>query len=136
MGMNLRVDPSDAVPIWKQVEDGVRRLVASGALERGGSVPSVRELARDLRVNPATIAKAYQRLTEAGVLMVRRGEGTFVADAPPAMVRSERRRTLAASAGRYAAVAFTIGATLEEATGELDTVWEKLDRSAAKGGNG
>lgn len=78
MERTLRVDPSDSTPIWSQIEEGVRRLVASGALAAGAAVPSVRELARELRVNPATVAKAYQRLCEAELLVVRRGEGTFV----------------------------------------------------------
>ena len=56
----------------------------------------------DLRINPATVAKAYQRLTDAGVLTVRRGEGTYVADAPPAMSKAERARILSEAAGRYA----------------------------------
>jgi GntR family transcriptional regulator len=54
----LRIDPSDATPIWSQIEEGLRRLVASGALGPGAVVPSVRDLARELRVNPATVAKA------------------------------------------------------------------------------
>ena len=62
----LSVDPRDARPIWRQIEDGMRRLVASGALPVGTAVPSVRELARELRINPATVSKAYQRLTADG----------------------------------------------------------------------
>ena len=54
----IRIDPSDATPIWSQIEEGLRRLVASGALKPGAAVPSVRDLARDLNVNPATVAKA------------------------------------------------------------------------------
>ena len=95
MSRSLTVDPGDAAPIWRQIEQGVRRLVASGALRPGSPVPSVRELSLELRVNPATVAKAYQRLTQAGVLAMRRGEGTFVADSPPA-----RRVTAAGSCGR------------------------------------
>ncbi|HEY0787917.1 MAG TPA: GntR family transcriptional regulator, partial [Thermoanaerobaculia bacterium] len=73
----LQINPTDSVPIWKQIEEEVRRLVALGAFKPGTAVPSVRELAQRLRINPATVAKAYQRLTDAGVLAVRRGEGTF-----------------------------------------------------------
>ena len=98
----LRIDPSSATPIWSQIEDGLRRLVASGALKPGAAVPSVRDLASDLRINPATVAKAYQRLTDAGVLTVRRGDGTYVADAPPAMSKAERARILREAAGRFA----------------------------------
>ena len=88
------MDPSDSTPIWSQIEEGLRRLVASGALAPGAAVPSVRDLARELSVNPATVAKAYQRLAEAGVLSVRRGDGTYVADAPRAMGKPMRQKAM------------------------------------------
>ena len=71
----------------------------------------MRDLARELRINPATVAKAYQRLTEAGVLTVRRGDGTYVADKPPAMSKAERARLLREAAVRYASLAATLGVT-------------------------
>jgi GntR family transcriptional regulator len=129
----LRVDPKDAAAIWRQIEEGMRRLVSTGALAAGAAVPSVRDLARQLLVNPATVAKAYQRLVEAGVLAVRRGEGTFVSATPPVMRRSERRRLLREAALRYAAVAATVGATAAEAVGELEDVLEELPRKEAQG---
>ena len=120
MTRGLRIDPTDAVPLWRQIEENVRRLVASGALRPGAAVPSVRDLARDLSINPATVAKGYQRLVDAGVLAVRRGEGTFVADAPPALGRGEREKELAAGSLRYASLAVTLGATNEEAVGRVE----------------
>lgn len=126
MQRKLVVDPSDAVPVWKQIEEGMRRLVATGAMPRGAPVPSVRELAKNLRVNPATVAKAYQRLSEAGVLKVKRGEGTFVEENPPALRRGERREALREGAGRYASLAYTLGAAREEAADELDNAWKDL----------
>ena len=134
MGKTLHVDPSDAVPIWKQIEHGVRRLVASGALSPGALAPSVRDLSRELRVNPATVAKAYQRLTDAGVLTVRRGEGTFVSETPPAVSKAERQRDLREGAVRYASLAKTIGAASGEAVEELESAWQRLERGAARGG--
>jgi GntR family transcriptional regulator len=112
---SLSVDPSDAVPLWKQIEENVRRLVASGALKPGAAVPSVRDLARELSINPATVAKGYQRLVDSGVLAVKRGEGTFVADKPPAPARGEREKELQAAATRYASLAVTLGVASEEA---------------------
>src|SRR5881275_3009 len=83
------INPTDPAPIWRQIEEGVRRLIALGALQSGAPVPSVRDLAKDLRVNPNTVARAYQRLTEGGVLSVKRGEGTYVADEPPVTRKAE-----------------------------------------------
>jgi DNA-binding transcriptional regulator YhcF (GntR family) len=120
------VDARDPVPVWKQIEDGVRRLVASGALRPGGLIPSVRDLARDLRVNPMTVSKAYQRLAEAGVLEVRRGEGTFVARGAPLMTRGEKTRELAEAAARFAAVGVTLGASIDEAIRAVDVAWQSL----------
>lgn len=125
----LRIDPSDPTPIWSQIEEGVRRLVASGSLAPGSAVPSVRDLARDLNVNPATVARAYQRLTESGVLTVRRGDGTYVADTPPPMSRGERARILREAAARYASLAATLGVDESEAARALMDAWKKEGRS-------
>jgi GntR family transcriptional regulator len=133
MRQTLAVDPADAAPIWRQIEDGVRRLVAAGALEHGAAVPSVRELARELRVNPATVAKAYQRLVDAGVLAVRRGEGTYVADEPPPMSEAERAGVLREAATRYASVGVTLGAGLGEARREFEQAWRGFEKQR-KGG--
>ncbi|HKA35425.1 MAG TPA: GntR family transcriptional regulator [Thermoanaerobaculia bacterium] len=126
MSRSLRVNPADATPIWSQIEEGMRRLVASGALAPAAAVPSVRDLARELSVNPATVAKAYQRLSDSGVFVVRRGEGTFVADSPPSMRKEERRRELSDGAVRYASLAATLGATLPESAEELSSAWKGL----------
>ena len=120
------MDPSDSTPIWSQIEEGLRRLVASGALAPGAPVPSVRDLARDLSINPATVAKAYQRLAEAGVLSVRRGDGTYVADSPPSMGKEKRHKALREGALRYASLAATLGAALTESAEELKAAWKAL----------
>jgi GntR family transcriptional regulator len=118
-GRGLSVDPSDAIPLWKQIEENVRRLVASAALRPGSAMPSVRDLARDLSINPATVAKGYQRLVDAGILSVKRGEGTFVADKPPSVPRGEREKELEGGAMRYASLAVTLGAPNEEAVEQV-----------------
>jgi GntR family transcriptional regulator len=118
----FKIDPSSAVPIWKQIEDAVRSHVASGALGPGEAVPSVRALATDLVVNPATVARAYQRLVDGGILAVKRGEGTFVAERPRTPGRMERARILREGAARYAQAAAVAGADFEQAAEELATV--------------
>lgn len=116
----VKIEPSDAVPIWKQIEDGVRRLVASGQSPPGTAIPSVRELAKELRVNPATVSKAYGRLTAAGVLVVRRGEGTFIAERTARELAADRSRILADGARSYAEVAHSVEAGLAETVTELE----------------
>lgn len=123
---SLRIEPADPRPIWRQIEEGVQHLVASGALAAGTAVPSVRDLARELQINPATVSKAYQRLTDAGILSVRRGDGTYVADAPPALPRETRERKLRDGAVRYAGVAVTLGVSEEEAVESLRDAWRTL----------
>ena len=124
----LRIDPSDAIPIWKQIEEGVHHLVATGTLGPNDAVASVRELARELRVNPLTVSKAYRRLAEAGVLTVRRGEGTFVAPEPPRMPSRERRHKLRDAARRFAGTARTLSAGDEESLEAVREALREIDR--------
>ena len=132
----LRIDPTDPRPIWRQIEESVRHMVASGAMPPASPVPSVRDLARDLQVNPATVSKAYQRLTDRGVLTVRRGDGTYVADRPPALADEERAKKLGEGALRYVSLAATLGATREEALDGVEAAWASLGNGRPGGGQG
>ncbi|MEM1248878.1 MAG: GntR family transcriptional regulator [Acidobacteriota bacterium] len=125
--MRIRIDTADARPIWSQLEDQFRLLIGSGALAPGSAVPSVRDLARELVVNPATISKAYRSLTASGLLEVRRGQGTFVAADALQMGDAERGRELAQAAGRYAVTAKSLQVPLERAEQELQSSWNGLD---------
>jgi len=117
------VDTTLPTPIWSQIEEGVRYQVAAGRLDPGAALPSVRDLAREHRINPNTVAKAYQRLAAAGVVEARRGEGTFVAKAPPEISAAARARLLREGAERFAALAVTIGATAAQAAAAMDAAW-------------
>jgi GntR family transcriptional regulator len=75
----LTLDPRDARPLYAQIIDGLRRALVVGALRAEDPLPSVRELAAQLVVNPRTVLQAYRELEREGVLYVRRGQGTFVA---------------------------------------------------------
>jgi GntR family transcriptional regulator len=128
----LKIDPAAATPIWRQIEDELRRRVASGRLRPGEAIPSVRELCRSLRVNPATVSKAYQRLTEAGLLEVRRGEGTFVAALTEEQLRAERQRLLDEAAAGFVRVAGSVAASREEAMRAARSMWDAMN----EGGRG
>jgi GntR family transcriptional regulator len=124
----IDINLSNAAPIWRQIEEGMRRMISLGSLSPGDVVPSVRDLAQQLRVNPNTVARAYQRLTDAGVFAVRRGEGTFVADTPAPLKKSERTDTLRDAASRYAGTALSVGASIEEACAALENAYERHTR--------
>jgi len=89
-----RVDPSDGEPVFAQIVRSVKRAVATGALGPGDRLPSVRELAKELVINPNTIAKAFRALEAEGVTVSRRGAGTFVAERRVFVRAAERRRRL------------------------------------------
>lgn len=75
--MLITVDPADPRPIYAQIVDEVRRALVVGTLLPDDPLPSTRQLAADLRVNPNTVAQAYQELERQNVVYVRRGQGTF-----------------------------------------------------------
>lgn len=85
------IDSRSPTPLWGQISTRIRVAVASGELQPGEPLPSVRELARRLRVNPATVAKAYKDLVNAGFAESRHGAGTFVREVSRDR-RSEERR--------------------------------------------
>jgi GntR family transcriptional regulator len=127
----IRIDPTLPTPIWSQIEESVRYLVASSALRPGDALPSVRDLAREQRINPNTVAKAYQRLVDGGIVATRRGEGTFVAERPPAMPAAEKARLLREGATRFSSLAVNLGATQAEAVATVQAAWPSGE---AKGG--
>jgi GntR family transcriptional regulator len=77
--MLLTIDPSDVRPMYQQIADGVRMLIASGCLKEGVLLPSVRQLANDLGVNLNTVATAYRELQNEGLIAIRPGAGCVVA---------------------------------------------------------
>lgn len=88
--MWLQVNPRSAVPLYQQVVDEVKAAVAKRLLEPGDKLPSVRELAVELVLNPNTVAKAYQELERERVIEVQRGRGTFIAQTFNVPNREER----------------------------------------------
>ena len=80
--MLIHIQPTDPRPIYVQIMDEVRRARVIGTLQPEDPLPSVRQLAADLRVNPTTVQQAYRELEREGVVYVRRGQGTFATMAP------------------------------------------------------
>ncbi len=121
----VEVRPQDPRPIYVQIMDEVRRAVAMGDLEQGDPLPSVRNLAADIRVNPNTVAKAYRELESEGTVQGRRGRGTFVAPTADAAeerlrLRGEVARRALRDAHRHGLSAAELVSALEEEAGAAD----------------
>ncbi len=116
----VSVDPRDRTPIYVQLERGLRAAIAAGRLQPGDRLPTVRQLAVDLRVNANTVARVYGELERRGVLETRRGVGSFVS-ATPAQARPprEHHRRLNAFVTRLLADADSAGFTIDEVTAAL-----------------
>jgi GntR family transcriptional regulator len=89
-----KVDPGSSEPLFQQIVNRVKQAVALGRLNPGDRLPSVRELAKELVINPNTIARAFRELESEGVTLSRRGSGTFVAERKVVLKAEERRRRL------------------------------------------
>jgi GntR family transcriptional regulator len=89
--MQIRLDFRSGIPIYGQIMDQVKHLVATGVLRPGDQLPTVRQLATDLRVNFNTVARAYRLLDEAGIISTQHGRGTYILGEGP-LERSEQQR--------------------------------------------
>lgn len=92
--MEIRLTPSDGVPVYRQIINQVRYLVASGRLKPGEELPPIRSLAERLVINPNTVVHAYAELVRDGVLISRHGAGTYVAERAVAPSPIEARQVL------------------------------------------
>ncbi len=111
----VAIDPRDATPIYAQLERGLRAAIATGRLQAGDQLPTVRQLAVELQVNANTVARVYLELERAGVLETRRGVGLFVAATPArAHPPRDRERRLEAFVTRILADAAAGGVTLDD----------------------
>ena len=120
--MQVSIDLRDRTPIYIQLERGLRAAIAAGRLRAGDQLPTVRQLAGDLRVNANTVARVYSELERAGVLETRRGVGSFVsATRAQARPRRERDRRLNAFVTRLLADADTEGFTSDDVLAALRT---------------
>jgi GntR family transcriptional regulator len=117
------VNPRDALPLHAQLERSIRVAIASRRLRPGDPLPTVRQLAIALRINPNTVAKVYTHLEQSGTLATRRGVGTSVADAPKSERNQEAREAeLRAVATRALVDASSRGFSAADLRRELQTL--------------
>jgi GntR family transcriptional regulator len=125
----FHVRPQSGEPIYEQLVRQIKHAITTGALKSGNRMPTVRELAAQLVVNPNTIARAYRELEQAGLLESTVGRGTFVKFSPPRLFREERRKRLQP----YIDQLIAEGRALNFSSKELQ---EQLEESLKKGAKG
>jgi GntR family transcriptional regulator len=112
--MRFRVNPSSVEPVYAQIVRQAREAVARGTLRPGDRLPTIRELAMDLVINPNTIAAAYREMERTGLVNTQRGRGTFIAEMAPPTSITERRRLLQPRIDALLTEAAHLGLTEEE----------------------
>src|SRR5260370_6614568 len=116
MMLPVKVDPHDPTPLYAQLEQAIRMAVATGRLAPGDQLPTVRQLAVDLRINANTVAKVYLTLERDGVILTRRGVGSFISDKveTSAHQAARRQKQLLLLAERFLTEATALGFTPRE----------------------
>ncbi|MGA7156472.1 MAG: GntR family transcriptional regulator [Acidobacteriaceae bacterium] len=112
--MLIRVQASSGVPIYLQIESQVKHAIAAGALKLDDPLPPVRKLAAELRINPNTVARAYQNLERDGILRTVPGGGCYVNKQSPGLLKSEKLRRLRPMATQLAVEAIQLQLTQSE----------------------
>lgn len=121
------LDPKTGVPVYRQITDQVLVAIASGALTAGDQLPTVRQLAVDLSINPNTVVRAYKELEIRGFLSTQQGSGTFVTDQPVPGAEIQRQKRLSLMVAEFVARAAGEGYTVNE-------IMERLGELSAESG--
>lgn len=114
MPLTISIDAKSGVPFYRQIIDQVKTAIATGRVEPGDRLPTVRQLAVDLSVNPNTVSRAYTELELTGLVETQMGSGTFVGQRPVQLDDVERKRMLDQICQEFLSRAATHGFTLEE----------------------
>jgi GntR family transcriptional regulator len=113
--MHLQIDSKSGIPIYLQLIEQIKHLVASGKLNEGEQLPTVRQLAVDLEINPNTVAKSYAELERQGIIERRQGIGTFVRLRRQALTAEERSEKLTTLCANFLAQVHQYGFEPQEA---------------------
>ncbi|MDB6024820.1 MAG: ytrA 1 [Verrucomicrobiales bacterium] len=124
--MQIQITSHDGVPIYLQIFNQVKHLVASGRLSAGEEVPPIRVLAEQLVVNPNTVARAYLELERAGVVTKRHGAGTYISEAASTVSRREKLKLLTQRVDSLLVEAGHLGIDLKEV---VELVRERHDET-------
>ena len=127
--MAFKVDPHSGEPLWRQLVEAVKYEVASGALQNGHQLPSIRALAGELKINPRTVVKAYEELEHAGLVVMQQGRGVFIRAQGESAPASTRRKVLGEMVKRLLAEASRLGANADEVRNIVNEVATEMEKT-------
>jgi GntR family transcriptional regulator len=128
----IHLDSRSDAPLFEQVVFAVKAAVARGDAAPGDRLPSVRDLARDLSINPNTVVRAYEVLERDGVVVRRQGSGCFVSDRGSDLAAGERQRQLFELLRKAVTEAFHLGFRIEDVTKALEQCLQEYDFDGKK----
>jgi GntR family transcriptional regulator len=116
----IKLSYEDGVPIYRQIVNQLKQLIASGRLPAGSELPPIRKLAQSIVINPNTVAKAYKELEYQGIIYTRKGTGCFVSDKGSPLSKNERERIISEYVQQLLTQAKLLNYTYEEIIQEID----------------
>jgi GntR family transcriptional regulator len=119
----FRLDADSGVPVYRQLIDQVTGALASGSLAAGNQLPTVRQMAVDLAINPNTVMRAYREMEIRGILETQQGTGTFISRQKPRRPDAERQRQLSQLVSDFLARAGSAGFTVEELLEQINDLY-------------
>jgi GntR family transcriptional regulator len=131
--MQIHIDNASNRPVYRQIIDQIKRDIAMGRLIKDEKLPTVRQLAAQLAINPNTIAKAYRQLESEGIIVTRPGAGAFIANLDSNLSRAVRKRLLSDELERIAVEAFHMQIDRETLLELFNNAVEKLNVPSRKG---
>ena len=134
--MQIRIDSASNRPVYRQIIDQIKRDIAMGRLIKDEKLPTVRQLAAQLTINPNTIAKAYRLLESEGIIVTKPGAGAFIANLDSSLSRAVRKRLLSDELERIAVEAFHMQIDRQTLLELFNNAAEKLNAPSKKSPSG
>ena len=131
--MQIRIDNASSRPVYQQIMDQIKRDIALGRLIKDEKLPTVRQLAGQLAINPNTIAKAYRQLEQEGIIVTKPGAGAFVANLDSNLSRAVRKKLVSEELERIAVEAFHMQIDKQTLLQWFDDAVEKFNLPTKKG---
>lgn len=132
----FKLDFNSPVPLYAQLKDQVLNLISSGKIQKSEKLPSVRELSRELKINPNTVTQCYRELENEGILFTKKGQGTFVSSEVKPMSKSQIKKMLKSDVEALCVKANHLGTDIDDLISFVREASGKLKKTTDKEGSG